>query len=233
MDITGCTTWATGVNKIILESSSISVGENATLEEETASGKKITILKGSFVPIRYSIEMEFDWVTPIKDGKTEYQLFLEWYQYRHKYGTVPFAFPKIIYSPQSGISNEDKNPSEYEFYSIKGAVKGAKHGNSVKVNMTWKNVYTGVISVSETVPEINGITKVTKDYVEISFSTTNDIEPLISDFSLKIDNTTSVIGGYIFDSFEGRIYFSSPLSTGNHIVAIGYGGSTVKWEGVI
>ena len=232
MDITGCITWATGVNKTILESSSILVGENATLQEETLSGKKISILKGSFVPTKYSIEMEFDWEKPVRDGKTEYQLFLEWYEYRHKFGTVPFIFPKIIYSPKTGIKIEDENTlCEYEYYKIEGPIDGAKYGNSVKVKMTWKSVYTGIISIADPISVMNGILKVTKDYVEVSFSTDSDIEPILSDFSLIIDYTTADIGGFVFDSFEGRLYFATPLSSGHHRVVVEYKNDSFNWEG--
>lgn len=234
MDITGCITWATGVNKTILESSSILVGENATIQEETLSGKKITILKGSFVPKKYSIEMDFDWEKPIRGSKTEYQLFLEWYEYRHKFGTVPFIFPKIIYSPRTGIKIEDENsPCEYEYYKIEGSIDGVKHGSSVKVKMTWKEVYSGILSVADPVSMMNGILKVTKNYVEVSFSTESDVEPFQSDFSLIIDNATADIGGFAFDSFEGRLYFVSPLLSGKHRVHVQYKEDSFIWEGAV
>lgn len=218
----------------MLTISSILVGENATTQEETLSGKKISILKGSFVPKKYSIEMDFDWEKPIRDGKTEYQLFLEWYEYRHKFGTVPFIFPKIIYSPRTGIKIEDENsPCEYEYYKIEGPVDGVKHGSSVKVKMTWKEVYSGILSVADPVSMMNGILKVTKDYVEVSFSTESDVEPFQSDFSLIVDYTTADIGGFAFDSFEGRLYFASSLSSGNHRVHVKYKEDSFIWEGAV
>lgn len=235
MEITGCIGWSSRVNKIILDSSSVTVGKDATISDDTTSGKKITILKGTYVPYEYSIEMDFNWADIIEDiGKTEYQVFLDWYEYEHKYGTVPFSFPKIIYSPRTGITIVDsKTPSENEYYKIIGPLECSKRGNDMRVKMTWQTVYTGIIQIPQFSPQMNGITKATKSYVEVSFSTVSMTEPLLEDFRVTVNGSNVQINGYIFDSFKGRLYFTTPLSSQKYVISVIYNGNTFSWEGTV
>lgn len=216
--------WNPKVNKIILDSSTISVGKDAT-KSDNQQGKKRSILAEAFTPDEFSIEMDFNWVTPITDdGKTEYQLFLDWYRYEHKYGTVPFEFPQILYSGYTGILiyDEDK-PIKTEYYKIVNGLDCSKNGFDVRVKMTWKNVYSGVVIIPESTPKINGITDVTEDYIDISFESIGNTEPTSSDFTVisSRDNVLT-IAGLCFSSNLARIYFQRKLSEGIHQITFTY-----------
>ena len=153
--------WSTGVNRVILDTSTPTFGENALRNDELESGGKRSIQKRAYVPDVFAVTMEFDWVNEvilhkydqdgniipnqdIHTGKTEFQLFVDWYKYEHKYGTVPFEFPKILYSQNTGIDIFDDNDigSEFrygndnvEFYKITNAVQGSKSGERVNVSL--------------------------------------------------------------------------------------------------
>lgn len=149
--------WPAKVNRVILDSSSITMGENALQTDNLEGGGKRSSLKGGFIPDKYSVKMEFNWADTVRGtGKTELQLFLEWYKYKHKYGSVPFEFPAILYSPSSGILKADRDgmdgrgsPAYYrtEFYKITSAVEGAKSGYCTEVTMTWESVYGGTVTI--------------------------------------------------------------------------------------
>ena len=113
MAVQNYTGWATGVNRIILDSTSFTFGENALKNDELENGLKRSKKRSAFCPDKFSVKMAFNWVdevilhtydaqgnilTDIPTGKTEFQLFTEWYKYQHKYGSVPFEFPRILYS---------------------------------------------------------------------------------------------------------------------------------------
>lgn len=215
--------WASNVNKIILDSTTISVGKDATKSSETGTGKEITTLKGSFVPDEFPVEMEFDCFKIIENtGKTEYQLFLEWYKYQHKFGTVPFEFPKILYSPQTGIKvYDDGKIFNSEFYKITSAVDGNKNGNCIKVKMTWKTVYSGVVTIPEVNSEISGITKATRDYIDVSFASIGNTEPNSTEFTLYINDNQVDLYGYCYNSKVARLYYPT-LPVGSHKITFSY-----------
>ena len=137
--------WAVGVNKTILDATTIAVGDNALRTDELESGHKTSVQKSPYTPEKYSVKMSFDWINPVgTTGKTEYQLFTEWYKYQHKCGAIPFEFPQIIYSSNTGIPALDPltQKVEYtEFYRITSAIDGGKSGEHVAITMTWEAVY--------------------------------------------------------------------------------------------
>lgn len=214
--------WASNVNKIIIDSTNISIGKNAIKSDESLSGRKISSLKGSYIADEFSVEMDFNCVDEIgSTGKTEYQLFYEWYKYKHKYGTVPFSFPQIMYSPQTGIMIEDQDPCLYEFYKITSAVDGSKKGNDIRVKMTWVSVYSGVIQVDSPAVEISRIGKITPTYIDVVFSQVSDTEPNSSEFNLYVNNVKTSLTGFWYSSGVARLYYKE-LSQGVHSITFSY-----------
>lgn len=203
--------WPTDVNRIILDSTSITFGESATKSDELESGIKRTILKGSFTPDKYNVTMSFDWLHKIPGrNKTEYELFTDWYKYKHKYGSVPFEFPKILLASNTGVAiydTVDKREGSVEYYRINSAVQGKKSGEEVEVSMTWENVYTGVVSVDTPLPEAVGI-QANPNYVDIFFSAVSDTAPIHEQFTVEIDGSAVTPNGFCYDgSRTVRIYY--------------------------
>lgn len=212
--VNGYVGWATNVNRVILDSTTITVGENAIKTDELDSGLKRTKLRGSYTPDKYSVVMEFDWLNKIPGtDRTEYQLFLEWYKYVHKFGTIPFEFPSILYSPESGIKTIDaeNNNSTVEYYKITAALEGSKSGTKVQVKMTWETVYGGVVSIPDSVDTVMSV-NAKNGYVDINYSSIGSISPTSAEFTLYIDGAETEKTGFYYDGHKvARIYFA-PLS---------------------
>lgn len=248
MAIQGYIGWARGVNRVILDSTSITTGNNALLEEETESLNKQSMQRGNFVPDEYSVTMSFDWVNevvihhydqngnivPHLDehlGKTEYQIFMDWYKYRHKYGSVPFEFPKILYSPNTGIKiydTVDENIKDVEFYKITSAVTGNKSGEHVEVTMTWKSVYEGTVSVPVEEPGVVDI-DAHSDYVDINFSAISDTAPVSSQFTIYNGNSQIEKTGFYYDNYlTVRIYYATQAVGSTISFSCSYSGLVVE-----
>ena len=230
------TGWATGVNRIILDSTSVNVGENALKRDELESGGKRSIQKGNYVPDTYSVTMSFNWIdhvfiNGVDTGKTEFQLFWEWYKYTHKYGEVPFEFPNIVYSQNTGVVIYDTVSAGYqsvEFYRITSAVQGSKSGEDVQVTMTWETVYGGTVSIAPTTPAVYGI-EAHKKYVDITFSTVSDTAPVSSQFTVYVGNSTKTKTGFYYDgNFTVRIYYAETQSGVVSIAINNYAGLDVS-----
>lgn len=232
--------WASHVNKIILSTTNITSGENATKTDNLSSGGKRTTQNTGYIPDKYNVQMEFEWEENAKvynsDGevvqeldKNEYQLFMDWYKYQHKFGAIPFEFPKILYSPSSGIKivDEQFNNREVEYYKITSAVPGQKSGSKVAVNMTWESVYGGAVTIEENEARCNGISYACSTYIDISFSALANTEPVSGLFKVYVDSTEVPIRGFFFDEAGTvRLYFEE-LSAGSHSITFSmneYGG---------
>lgn len=214
--------WATNVNKVILDSTNILIGKDAIRKEEGINGKKNPSLKGSYVGDEFSVVMDFNYVDKVGNtGKTEYQLFYEWYKYRHKFGTVPFSFPQILYSPQTGVAIEDSNPCAYEFYKITSAVDGSKRGHDIRVKMTWESVYSGVVQVDTPVVEISRIGAIKGNYIDVVFTQVADTEPNSSEFKLFINDKEVSLEGFWYSAGVARLYYQD-LAVGTHTVTFSF-----------
>lgn len=212
MAIQGYIGWATQCNRVILDSTNITLGDNALRTESLESGYKRSIARSAFVPEKYQVKMAFNWTDEIGNtGKTEFDFFTDWYKYRHKYGQIPFEFPKLLYSSNTGIDVYDTvnlRPSVVEFYKITSAVTGQKSGGEIEVDMTWETVYGGVVSIETPLPSILNI-EAHPDYVDIHFATVSDTAPTSNNFTLYIDNVAAEISGFCFDgSYTVRLYYS-------------------------
>ena len=139
--------WATNVNKEIIDSTTISVGNGATVEDsiETGGQKKKRLVSAN-PPDKYNVTMAFNCVEKGNDGLTELERFYAWYKYQHRYGVNPFIFPAILINSnrQQGMSQEDvdyivsriahgdptaKLPDN-EYYIITSAIEGSKSGSN-------------------------------------------------------------------------------------------------------
>lgn len=219
--------WATNVNRIILDSTTITLGDNATKAEELENGQKRTRLRSSFCPDKYSVTMDFDWVNVGADGLTEIQRFYEWYKFKHKFGSIPFEFPKIIYSHETGVASTSYG-TRVEYYKITSAVEAKKYGDCQRVTMTWETVYGGVISIESESTVMRNITP-NESYIDVNFASLGDTAPVSQDFSLKINDTDTTINGYYFDGIKSRLYINK--QTASYTAAVTYGGvtETARW----
>lgn len=223
--------WPAGVSKVILSDTSISMGENATNTDNLESGGKRTELKGGYISDKYAVVMEFEWEEPMNDltHKTEYQKFCEWYKYKHKFGSVPFAFPKILYSPQTGITVLDNNtnePEAVEYYKITSGISNAQRsGSKMRISMTWESVYGGVVDCGTESASLEGsVLELTKNSASITFESlgNDNTEPVPGNFSLvEVDGNTETeidITGFCYDnSYTVKMWFDD-LSSGEHTI---------------
>ena len=176
--------------------------------------------------------MSFNWTEEIGDtGEPEFDFFTDWYKYRHKYGQVPFEFPKLLYSSNTGIDSYDtveERPSVVEFYKITSAVTGQKSGSDVEVDMTWETVYGGVVSIETPLPSVFNI-EAHPDYADIHFVSVSDTAPTSNDFSLYIDNEAAEITGFCFDgSNTVRLYYAHQTHATVTFAIADYSGLTVE-----
>lgn len=218
--------WATGVNRTIYDDTSFTFGDNALKSDELENGLKRSRKRSAFNPDKYPVKMVFDWVNEvvlhtydingnydpaldIHTGKTEFQLFTEWYKYQHKYGSVPFEFPRILYSQNTGITVVDEHANNYsvEYYKITSAVNGQKSGEGIEVNMTWESVYGGIVEITADTPAIVGIVA-NRKYMDVMFSNVSTNAPVAQMFTLYLDNTETEKAGFCYDGSKcARIYF--------------------------
>lgn len=231
MAVKNYTGWPLNVNRIILADTTFSIGDSATKTDELESGLKRTIQKSSFCPDKFSVVMEFNWLRKDENGKTELQRFYEWYKYVHKYGSIPFEFPQIIYSPQSGIKVKDDslNITRCEYYKITSTVEGAKRGEDIQMRMSWENVYGGTVNVPVIENVVNNISA-NFSYVEVTFNVKAEgIAPVTDDFSVSLlddenEVPLEITGSYFDNCNKMRLYYDSSeidKSTG-HILKVYY-----------
>ena len=230
--------WASNVNKKILDSTNISVGNGATVEDsvETGGQKKKRLVCAN-PPDRFSVSMEFECDTKGADGFTEYERFMAWYKWQHCYGVNPFMFPAILINSnrQQGNSQEEieniqarilngdptaKMPDD-EYYTITSAIEGSKSGHHQQMTMTWETYATGAFTIPDDVVAIQGITA-ENGYVDIILTGTPTSEPTKNTWELKIDNTPTTVTYCVFDGEVTVRYYFTPLTTvGQHTAKIG------------
>ena len=228
--------WASHVNRTILDATTVSIGENALRTDELENGFKQSVQRSAYVPERYSVKMSFDWDNPNWEGtgKTEYQLFTEWYKYQHKCGVVPFEFPNIAYSTNTGIPQLDPLSNEVvynEYYKITSATEGAKSGGHIAVTMTWEAVYTGTVSISNPSIQQSDIRlDAHNTYLDVIFSTLGNSVPASSNFTLyrKASSNDSFsqisMTGFAFDGISTARLYHDSYDTGYYSIALNYSG---------
>lgn len=218
--------WPVGVNKIILDSTNVIVGENATIQDSLESGgQKKTRLKCANPPDKFSVKMAFDFNEKDNDGLTELDKFYIWYKWHHCYGTNPFQFPAILINTnrQEGYSTEEvdfgKVP-EVEYYTITSAVNGSKSGFSQEVDMTWETYATGVISIEDEEVSVDHILA-SNGYVDLVFNQRLFVEPTSNDYPVYINGELEPINGTVYDGYAiARFFFTSKTEPGIYTVTV-------------
>lgn len=230
--------WPVGVSKVILSDTSITMGENATNTDNLESGGKRTDLKGGYISDKFSVVMEFEWESPMSqsDPKTEYQHFCEWYKYKHKFGSIPFCFPKILYSPYTGIVvlDDRDEPEYYEYYKITSGISNAQRsGSKIRITMTWETVYGGTVQITQ--PSLDSedvLVSATSKYVDVTIVNipNGTSAPVSGDITVSIDDVSKTIKAAYFDDETGnmRLWFNEVTTAGEHSVDV-----TVNYESLV
>lgn len=217
--------WPTNVNKTILASTPVTVGEGATVQDSLESGgqKKIRNVCAN-PPDKYEVAMEFSFAEESKDehGLTEIDRFWSWYKWAHCYGANPFEFPAILLNSnrQKGFSQEDVsygNIPDKEYYQITSPVNGSKSGTHQQVTMTWETYATGVIQIPAETSMVDRIVA-ENGYVDVILTSKPQTEPTDSTWTFTI-NDQPVANDFIKKTrYDGdvttRLYFE-PFTTPN------------------
>ena len=219
--------WPVGVNKIILDSTNVVVGENATIQDSLESGgQKKTRVKCANPPDKYQVTMAFDFVEKDNNGLTELDKFYIWYKWYHCYGSNPFQFPAILLNSnrQESYSTEEVSHGmvpDLEYYTISSAVNGRKSGLSQEVEMTWETYATGVITIEDEEAAIDHIVA-TNGYVDLVFNQRLLVEPTTSTYTVSINGSVEPITGTVYDGDTVVRYFFTPKTvTGIYTVVVG------------
>lgn len=235
--------FATNVNKIIIDSTSVTVGESATVTDslETGGQKKRRLVSAN-PPDKYNVIMAFDFVEEDADGLTELERFYSWLKYEHCYGVNPFEFPAILINSnrQKGesqesiehiierIANGDTSARlpDKEYYAITSAVEGNKSGNSLEVKMTWETYATGAFSIPNNNIEVDHITAY-NGYVDVVQTATPTSEPTTATWPMTINNVSETVIASVFDGdVTTRYYFTPKTTAGSYAVTLGGKSST-------
>lgn len=162
--------WPANVNRKIIDSTTITIGENAYTENKSDSGNfSDRYLTSLFSPDTYQVVMDFDWQEKDSNGDSEFDRFVKWYKYDEQRGTNAFEFPSLTrfgvngsgyYRTELGESSADKryragNSVELSRYRITSALQVQKSGFCFRVTMSWIEVFTKTIEFpdKEAVPQ--------------------------------------------------------------------------------
>lgn len=205
--------WPTNVNKIILDNSTIEVGNNATKDDSLETGKPKSRLSCTHPSKVYKVSMDFDWLTKGSDGYTELQRFYRWYEYTLKFKTNYFEFPSIILGPDATTT---------EWYRITSVIEGQKSGYCERVNMTFESSYEGLITIASETASIDHV-DATNGYVDVILSAVPSTAPTSNTWTLYINSTATTITGFAYydGSNTARIYFTAETSAGSYKVTVG------------
>ena len=242
--------WANNVNKEILDSTTISVGDGAAAEDSLESGgQKKRRLVSANPPDKYSVTMAFNCVdknlTPsgavINDNLTELERFYAWYKHSHCYGTNPFLFPAILINSnrKNGESQEtiehiierikNGDPTaklpDNEYYIITSAVEGTKSGHHLQINMTWETYATGAYTIPDDTSTIDHI-EAENGCVTVYLTSMPQTEPTIDTWQLSIskDAATAVSETITAFSYDGnvtaKLYFTPKTVAGSYVAYV-------------
>ena len=205
--------WASNVNRIIIDSCQITIGENALQKDSLENGKEKTRLSSSIPPKKFQVTMDFDWLEKDKNGLTEKDRFLNWYQYVLQYGANCFQFPSILLG---------ENKKVYEWYRITSAVQGGKSGYSVRFTMTWESTFEGTITIPESEISLDKI-GVHKSYIDVIFSDTPVTYPSMNDVIINVDSNIVVPLSMTTQDNVARFYIPDMEPGSRNVVVTVYG----------
>ncbi|MBQ0111954.1 MAG: hypothetical protein KBT03_02380 [Bacteroidales bacterium] len=179
--------WPVGVNRRILDSTSIVVGDKGYVED---SGDQASFterrLVSLYAPDTYNVSMDFNWEDKDENGESELDRFVKWYKFRHKRGVNPFEFPSISKFNSFGATKTC-------YYTITGPLQLQKSGYCMRVTMAWKEFYSGVIEIPDKVIRpISTQLSVGQVYckLNVSFDGSFDESPLLNAYSIFISKET-------------------------------------------
>lgn len=177
--------WPSSVNKRIIDSTTISIGENGYVENKSDSGNFTDrYLTSLFSPDTYQVVMDFDWNEKDSNGDSEFDRFVKWYKYDEQRGANAFEFPSITrfgvngsgkYLTELGESESKRTYSagssvELSRYKITSALQPQKSGFSFRVTMTWQEVFSRTIEFKDktAVPQtdLSDVTEVGRIFVQ-------------------------------------------------------------------
>lgn len=141
--------WPVNVNTKILDSTTISIGEGGFVEDSSSNGFKYRRATSLANPNKYQVTMDFDWLTKDANGLSEYDRFVRWFEYKHQYGANPFWFDSITRFSINGPVYDGSGNIVQCKYKISSALNCQKSGFSMRVTMTWEEVYVGIIEIQE------------------------------------------------------------------------------------
>lgn len=231
--------WAKYVNRRIIDSTTVTVGEGAvqsdSIENSPKSKRRMTVFNA---PDKFQVTMHFNCYEKIYYdengnalpsslyGTTEKDRFFKWYKTEHKCGVNPFEFPSILWnSNQVDSINEEEVargllPS-FEHYIITSAVEGSKHGDDIEVKMTWETYSTDEYEVPyESIPELVSISA-HDGYAVATLATASRTNLDSSAFTARI-NSTNYSQVFSDDVKSRQIYIIYPKISddGEHVVEI-------------
>lgn len=176
--------WPQCVNKRILDTTSFTIGDGGYTEDKADSGAFAErALSTLFSPDTFEVQMDFSYMEKRDDNGrlidelsdewdsalSEYERFVKWYKYDHKRGVNPFIFPKIS---RFNVNDLDGNRPFCQ-YAITSALKPSKSGYCMRVSMTWKEVFSGIIQILDITAEldvINAQNKASRGILEAYYS---------------------------------------------------------------
>lgn len=220
--------WPTNVNKVILDSTSITVGEGAVVTDNMeVTGVKKRRLGCANPADKFQVNMEFNFSEKDSNGYTELDRFYTWYKFNHQYGINPFEFPAILINSNriEGYAQSEIRPGhipDSECYVITSAVDGSKSGLCQQVKMTWETYATGVIHVQNNTVSVNSISA-ENGCVSVNFTDTPTTEPTMNDFSsMKINGVALSISAIVFDgNVTESVYFEPVTTPGTYTITFG------------
>lgn len=149
--------WRTDVNTKILDSTTITVGENGWVEDTTSNGYKQRRATSLVNSTKFQVTMDFNWLEKDANGNSEFDRFVNWYKYRHAYGTNPFYFESIDrFNINGAVLGSDGKPVMCR-YKISSAPNFTKSGFCMRCTMTWEEVYGGIIEIATPVFSVDHI----------------------------------------------------------------------------
>lgn len=221
------TSWPVNVNRRIIDSTNVTVGEGAVITEqiEGSPNNRRRMLCAN-PPDKYSVTMHFNCYDKDESGLTEKDRFFNWYKGIHKYGTVPFEFPSILFNSNLKESYDTEEVARgkipfYEKYIITSAVSGQKHGFDVEVTMTWETFATGIYEVPYTKSVVDAI-EFHNGYAIVSLANVGKTVPITENFSVEMDDVACKYGVYSNETDSTFVYVIYPKITddNSHTVKI-------------
>lgn len=253
MQITG---WPNNVNQKILDETGITIGEGGFIEDQTSSGFQDRRNTALAVPDSFSVVMDFDWggegsefqFKKDANGDTEYDRFIKWYKFVHKRGAVPFWFPCITKHSVDNLSASTH--SDMCLYKITSSLQPKQSANSMRIQMTWKEIYSGTIAITE---DDGGIDRIEaySDHCDIIYKKELSVQPLYNQFDFYYQQKTqfrknadgsfskeSIVAPWLpkqvmklIGSGKRMTIYYDPLPSGDHIAYIMYQNERFPAEG--